>query len=273
MLIIFLFIFNRGSEFRTAFQQVGSMRAFFPGVPLVALSGTLTVQQKQSIPRYIGMKTFKIIEHTPDRCNIFFEKYKKDSDLDVLGQYERIVQPICDLLFQQKESFPVTLIFIPVFYMSQAVMYLQSLFGPAGIDKSIYSAICSGQDDYVINYTISELKKENSQIRLVLTTSIAGMGFDPENVTQVIHTCPPRSMSQYLQEVGRAGRRGQSAKATLYYRNSEISKNLPGIVDDIISYCLNDTSCLRNQMLSVFGFEKDSSISRAECCSYCNMHC
>lgn len=118
-------------------------------------------------------------------------------------------------------------------------MYLNGLFQASNINEAIYSAICSGQDDYVINTTIEELKKENPRIRLVLTTSIAGMGFDPKNVSRVIHTCPPRNASQYLQEIGRAGRRGQSSRAILYFGNRDIAANLPGIKEDIINYCKN----------------------------------
>jgi superfamily II DNA helicase RecQ len=87
-----------------------------------------------------------------------------------------------------------------------------------------------------------ELKKQNPRIRLVLTTSIAGMGFDPENVTQVIHACPPRNLSQYLQEIGRA-------KVILYYGNRDIAKHVPGINENIINYCRNEDSCLKNVLL------------------------
>lgn len=64
--------------------------------------------------------------------------------------------------------------------MSEAMIYLKSLFGSLNINESLYSAICSGQDEFVFNHTIAELKKENPTVRLVLTTSIAGMGFDPK---------------------------------------------------------------------------------------------
>jgi hypothetical protein len=59
--------------------------------------------------------------------------------------------------------------------MSEVLMYLNGLFQASNIHEAVYSTICSGQDDYVINTTIEELKKENPRIRLVLTTSIAGM--------------------------------------------------------------------------------------------------
>ncbi|XP_069107293.1 ATP-dependent DNA helicase RecQ-like [Argopecten irradians] len=200
-----------GEEFRTAFGKMSSLKVFFPSVPFIALSGTLTVKQKKEIPALLHLENCKLIEHSPDKRNIFFEKCRKESSEDRLGEYEKI-------------------------------------------------------------RTIKELKVENPRIRLVLTTSIAGMGFDPRNVTQVIHTCPPRNISQYMQEIGRAGRQGQPARAVLYFNNHDIAKNLPGITEDIIVYCKNDTTCLRNAILNVFGFEKDQSITATECCSNCKSH-
>lgn len=199
----------RGEEFRTAFKKLRGIKSFFPNVPVIGLSGTLTVSQKKTIPKQLGLENFYLIEHTPDRPNIFLIKMKKGQGTDVLNEYEQIVHKICDDLYEKKADFPVTLLFLPIYYMSEAMVYLKSLFGSLNINESLYSAICSGQDEFVINHTIAELKKENPTIRLVLTTSIAGMGFDPKNVTHIIHACPPRNMSQYLQEIWRAGRCGQ----------------------------------------------------------------
>lgn len=72
--------------------------------------------------------------------------------------------------------------------MSEAMIYLKSLFGSLNINESLYSAICSGQDEFVSNHTIAELKKENPTVRLVLTTSIAGMGFDPKKMKHISFT-------------------------------------------------------------------------------------
>jgi ATP-dependent DNA helicase RecQ len=240
---------------------------------LLALSGTLTMSQKESIPKQLGLKTFALVESSPDKPNIFLEKKRKESCKDVLGEYESIVFPVCDELCEKQESFPVTLLFLPIFYMSEAMMYLRGKLGLSSIHDSIFSAICSGQDEEIINATVNELKKENPKIRLILTTSIAGMGFDPLNVSRIIHACPPRNISQYLQEIGRAGRRGQSAVATLHYGNRDLSKNLPGIQNDIINYCRNDSGCMRNALLSVFGFQKEMFIQGCKCCSNCKIVC
>ena len=85
------------------------------------------------------------------------------------------------------------------------------------------------------------------------------MGFDPTSVVRVIHAKPPRNLSQYLQEIGRAGRRGQKSVAILYHNKRDIAKNIAGIEDDIIQYCKNN-KCLREMLLVPFGFQKRNSM-------------
>ncbi|XP_060555540.1 ATP-dependent DNA helicase Q1-like [Ruditapes philippinarum] len=95
------------------------------------------------------------------------------------------------------------------------------------------------------------------------------MGFDTPSVVRIIHAQPPRNLSQYLQEIGRAGRRDQSSTATLYYNKRHIAKNLPGIQDDIVEYCSTNNKCLREMLLKTFGFSKSCNIPAEKCCSFC----
>ncbi|KAH3771067.1 hypothetical protein DPMN_172367 [Dreissena polymorpha] len=110
---------------------------------------------------------------------------------------------------------------------------------------------------------------EYPRIRLILTSSVAGMGFDPPSVMRIIHARPPRNLSQYLQEIGRAGRRGQNSSAILHYNKRDIAKNIPGIQEDIVQYCNNEETCLRELLLKPFGFSKSPGIANENCCSFC----
>lgn len=83
------------------------------------MSGTLTTEQKRTKPKQLGLDSYKLTEETPDRPNIFLEKYRKVSGSDVTSEYETIVLELCNKLYEQKNDFPVTLLFIPVHYMSE----------------------------------------------------------------------------------------------------------------------------------------------------------
>jgi hypothetical protein len=166
------------------------------------LSGTLTKDKKTN--QFQGNCAFKILSllkhHLINQTSVL--KKRKKVNVDVQGEYENVIYRVCDELYQQRELYLVTLIL-----HERGIEYLNSIFGVHDIYNSNYK-----QDSEVINETISEFKKkDNPRILLVLTTSISGMGFDPSNLMQVIHTCPPRDISQYFQEVVRAGRRGQPA--------------------------------------------------------------
>lgn len=158
---------------------------------------------------------------------------------------------------------------MPLYYISQAAAYLVHLFGPGDITVCKYSVLYSRQDKELIKATIEELHTPEPRMRLVLASSVAGIGFDIPCIEREIHAKPPKSLSQYRQERGRAGRRGQPSKAILYYSKQDVSRDLPGIQEDIVEYFCNESKCLREMLLSPFGFSKSANIQSDKCCSFC----
>jgi len=242
----------------------------FEGVPFIALSGTLTASQLKTLPSTLGLLNPALVQETPNRENIYLSKVSKLPSSDMCEIYESIFKEECELLHRDPKSYPITLMFMPLFYMSHAAAYLTHLFGQRDIHNSCYSVLFSRQEKAVIKATVDDLHQAEPRIRLVLTSSVAGMGFDPPSIVRVIHTKPPRSLSHYLQEIGRAGRRGQPSNAILYYNKKDVAKNLPGIQDDIVQYCGNDDTCLRQMLLNTFGFSIPDNNNKDKCCSYCS---
>jgi ATP-dependent DNA helicase RecQ len=59
-------------------------------------------------------------------------------------------------------------------------------------------------------------------LRVVCATNAFGMGIDRPDVEAVVHMDIPGSVEAYYQEIGRAGRDGRAARATLFWRPEDV---------------------------------------------------
>ena len=163
---------------------------------------------------------------------------------------------------------------MPLQHAAAAMRYIQRLFKHRNVtinDESVmYAAVYSRLDKETLRVVSLELKKpqsEPSRVRLVFCTSSIGMGFDSSQISNVIHAKPPYLVSDYFQEIGRAGRCGQAATATLWYNASDLSRE--GFSEEMKLYCKSKEQCLREILLSVFGFAKEATYTNI-CCSICS---
>ena len=161
--------------------------------------------------------------------------------------------------------------YIPLKYMSYAIAYLVYLFGYQEINSSIYSVIFSNQGKEVMNITTSELQKATPCVDTTgsLNISVRNGIRSRECHTRGTRKASEKHITQYMQEIGRAGRRGHRLEAILYYNiTTTFQKKLPSLQSDIIEYCKNSQKCLQTQLLSTFGFEKGDTLG-CKCCSFC----
>ena len=124
----------------------------------------------------------------------------------------------------------------------------------------------SGTSDFNKARVVDELGKTNSFIRVVFATTALSMGVNTRAVAKVIHITPSSSIEAYFQEIGRAGRGGDAAKAVLYFNAEDIGTNRANVNDDMRRYC-QSTTCLRSCILTYFGFPE---VKQKRCCCICH---
>ena len=65
---------------------------------------------------------------------------------------------------------------------------------------------------------IFSLSENDSVLQVVFATMTLGMGVDFKNLDYIIHYGAPRSLEDYIQESGRAGRDHQQSRSRIYWK-------------------------------------------------------
>ena len=100
----------RGKEFRTDFNKLAAVRAYYPELLCLALTATASDATIKHIKDSLQMKDPKIIKASPNRANIYISKERRSGILGDLG-YEEILAPIAYQLKKDREFYPLTLIY------------------------------------------------------------------------------------------------------------------------------------------------------------------
>lgn len=256
-----------GHDFRPEYRSIASIRKLFPNAVCLALTATATEQVQQDIINCLKLKKpFKFVSSF-NRKNIFLEVTNKHTKAQG-GANNQVLQIILDhpnqsgivYCFSRKQVDDLT-----NFLLENNINALPYHAGLTDIKRQ------QNQDSFVKDKT-----------PIIVATLAFGMGINKPNVRFVIHYDMPKSIEQYYQEIGRAGRDGEDAKAILLYsfadskkqeffmqekegEELEIAQNQLSLM---IDYCTSRT-CRRQVLLNHFGESYQTEKSEC-CCDVCN---
>ena len=93
-------------------------------MPVVALTATASREDVKAIKESLNLKNPLEVIGDPNRPNIFYEKvFRKDEDVD---SFEKLLMPMACELKQQRLSYPLTILYLPLKWCGFAFKFLKS---------------------------------------------------------------------------------------------------------------------------------------------------
>jgi len=188
-----------GYDFRPDYLRIGEWLSRHNRPPLLALSATATSKVMQDIRETLSLKEPFEFMYNVDRPNIHLGRIVLEDKADKASWLMRHV----------KETAGPGILYVSS--RKRAQQYSEA-FLQVGIRTAAYHAGYGAEDRQFIQQQFID-----GELDWIVATNAFGMGINKQDIRQVIHESMPANIANYMQEIGRAGRDGESALAILLY--------------------------------------------------------
>jgi len=198
-----------GHDFRPDYLRLGPVIEQLGRPPVIALTATAALPVRRDIISRLGLRNPGEVTASFDRPNLRLtvqhvaeDHRKRQLVVEHVGTLTAELQTRPGLVYTASRK--------------DAEYYADEL-AQAGISAAAYHAGMRAGDRTRVHEDFLA-----ARVDVVVATSAFGMGIDKPDVRFVVHASAPESLDSYSQQIGRAGRDGEPADITLFYRPEDL---------------------------------------------------